>query len=64
MSVPKRKDADARNSAAQMADAMDYLCRIAAEEGLDCVLCDLRVVRDKLQLRTRKYSVPSWLKYN
>lgn len=49
MSVPKRNDADARNSAAQMADAMDYLCRIAAEEGLDCVLCDLRVVRDKLQ---------------
>ncbi|MBR0684393.1 hypothetical protein JQ594_00550 [Bradyrhizobium manausense] len=32
-----------------MADAVSYLCRVAAEEGLDSVLLDLLEVRQKLE---------------
>jgi hypothetical protein len=39
---------DERRSAAQMADAIAYLCRVAHREGLACVLPELISVHEKL----------------
>lgn len=40
---------DPRDRAAKMADAVSYLCRVAAEEGFDAVLLDLVKARRKLE---------------
>jgi hypothetical protein len=39
----------ATGTAAMMADAVSYLCRVAAEEGLYAVLHDLLEVQHKLE---------------
>ncbi len=40
---------DWKDTAGKMADAVSYLCRVAAEEGFDIVLCDLLEIRQKLE---------------
>ncbi|MBB5052792.1 hypothetical protein HNQ36_002766 [Afipia massiliensis] len=33
-----------------MADAVSYLCRVAAEEGFECIILDLLEIREKLEI--------------
>lgn len=49
MKCQRRKRSDPKDTAEKMADAVSYLCRVAAEEGLDSVLLDLLEVRQKLE---------------
>ncbi|MCS3695028.1 hypothetical protein ABIF07_000226 [Bradyrhizobium elkanii] len=44
-----REGDDPRDTAEKMADAVSYLCRVAAEEGFYHVMVDLLSVREKLE---------------
>jgi hypothetical protein len=44
------KPSQRKDTAEKMADAVLYLCRVAAAEGLKDVLCDLLALRNKLEL--------------
>jgi hypothetical protein len=41
--------ADPKGTAEKMADAVSYLCRVAAEEGFHAVLSDLLEAQQKLE---------------
>ncbi|MFG3594503.1 hypothetical protein [Bradyrhizobium sp. RDI18] len=45
----RRGELGDKDTAGKMADAVSYLCRVAAEEGFDTVLCDLLEIRQKLE---------------
>ncbi|WFU62669.1 hypothetical protein [Bradyrhizobium brasilense] len=45
----KNKHEDPKDTAGKMADAVSYLCRVAAEEGFCEVLVDLLSAREKLE---------------
>lgn len=44
-----KETADPKDTAGKMADAISYLCRVAAEEGLETVLPDLLEAQQKLE---------------
>jgi len=44
-----RENADPKDTAGKMADAVSYLCRVAVEEGLETVLPDLLEAQQKLE---------------
>ena len=46
---PSTEAVDARSTAKNMADAVSYLCRVAAEEGFYAVVTDLLEVQQKLE---------------
>jgi dienelactone hydrolase len=46
---PRAEPAGSKGTAKKMADAVSYLCRVAAEEGFHAVLPDLLEVQQKLE---------------
>lgn len=44
-----KEDSDREDTAGKMADAVLYLCQVAAAEGLRDILIDLLEVRSKLE---------------
>ncbi len=49
MSVRRRRAVGAKDTASKMADAVSYLCRVAAEAGFVSIVIKLSDVREKLE---------------
>lgn len=55
----REQPSDPKDTAGKMADAVSYLCRVAAQEGFGTVLPDLLEAQQKLQRIAESDDQPS-----